>query len=130
MIKTVVEIQEENGTTLTGKQFTNAELAGTLEKVGVINNLGHSLWEQIVLTINDTKVMETSNNYAYIAMLETLLSYDDADEKNVLHLSCFKKDHGNITAEFPIATHANKGLVERSKLFESGKSGTDHTSKN
>ena len=47
--KTVVEIQGGNGTALTGKQFTNAESAGTLEKVGVINNLGHSLWEQIVL---------------------------------------------------------------------------------
>ena len=74
----------------------------TLEKVGVINNLG-----QIVSTINDTQVTESSNNYAYKAMLETLLSYDDADEKSVLRLSCFKKDHGNITAEFPTATHAN-----------------------
>ena len=119
--KTVVEIQGKNGTTLTGKQFTDADSAGTLEKVGVINNLGHSLWEQIVLTINDTKVMESSNSYAYKAMLETLLSYDDADEKSVLRLSCFKKDHGNITAEFHTATHASRGLVERSKYFEGGK---------
>ena len=121
VIKTVVEIQGENGTALTGKQFTNAESAGTLKKVGVINNLGHNIWEQIVLTINDTKVTESSNNYAYKAMLETLLSYDDADQKSVLRLSCFKKDHGNITAEFPTATHANKGLVEQSKYFEGGK---------
>ena len=74
-----------------------------------MNNLGHSLWEQIVLTINDAKVTESSNNYAYKAMLETLLNYDDADEKSVLRLSCFKKDHGNITAAFPTATHANRG---------------------
>ena len=118
VIKTVVEIQGENGTALTGKQFTNAESAGTLEKVGVINNFGHSLWEQIVLIINNTKVTESSNNYACKAMLETLLSYDDADEKSVLRLSCFKKDHGNITAEFPTATHPNKGIVERSRCFE------------
>ena len=107
VIKTVAEIQGENVTALTGKQYTDADSAGTLEKMGVINNLGHSLWEQIVLTINDTKVTESSNNYAYKAMLETLLSYDDTDEKSVLRLSCFKKDHGNITAEFPTATHAN-----------------------
>ena len=117
MIKTVVEIQGENGTALTGKQFTDADSAGTLEKVGVINDLGDSLWEQIVLTINDTKVTESSNNYVYKAMLETILSYDDADQKSVLCLSCFKKDHGNITAEFPTATHGNKGLAERSKYF-------------
>ena len=54
-------------------------------------------------------------------MLETLLIYDDADEKSVLCLFCFKKDHGNITAEFPTATHANGRLVERSKYFEGGK---------
>ena len=89
VIKTVVEIQGKNGAALTGKQFTDTEAAATLEKVGVINNLGHSLWEQIVLSIIDTKVTETSNNYAYKAMLETLLSYDDADQKRVLCLSCF-----------------------------------------
>ena len=100
---------------------TNAEAAGTLEKVGVINNLGHSLWEQIVLLINDTKVTESSNNYAYKAMLETLLSYDDVDEKSVLRLSCFKKDHGNVTADCPTATHANSGLVACSRYFEGGK---------
>ena len=83
----------------------------------MINNLGHCYWEEIILTINDTKVMESSNNYACKAMLETLLSYDDADEKSVLHLFCFRKVHGNITAEFPTATHANRRLVERSKYF-------------
>ena len=79
VIKTVVEIQGENETALTGKQFTDADSAGTLEKVGVINNLVHSLQEQIVLFINDTKVTERSNNYVYTAMLETLLSYDNVD---------------------------------------------------
>ena len=121
VIKTVVEIQGENGTALTGKQFTDADSAGTLEKVGVINNLSHSLWEQIVLFINDTKVTESSNNYAYKAMLETLLSYDNVDEKNVLRLSCFKKDHGNITADCLTATHANSGLIAHSHYFKGGK---------
>ena len=121
LIKTVVEIQGENGTVLTGKQFTDADSTGTLEKVGVINNLGHSLWEQIVLLIDDTKVTESSNNYAYKAVLETLLSCDDVDEKSVLRLSCFKKDHRNVTAEFPTATHPNSGLVARSRYFEGGK---------
>ena len=53
LVKTVVEIQGENGTALTGKQFTDADSAGTFEKVGVINSLGNSLWEQIALFIND-----------------------------------------------------------------------------
>ena len=54
-------------------------------------------------------------------MLETLLSYDDVDEKSVLRLSCFKKDHGKVTADCPTATHANRGLLERSRYFEGGK---------
>ena len=122
VIKTVVEIEAENGTALTGKQFTDAESAGTLVKVGVINNLGYSLWEQIVLLINDTKVTESSNNYIYKIMLETLLSYDDVNERSVLRLQfCFKKDHRNVMADSPTATHANRGLIERSRNFEGGK---------
>ena len=120
LMKNVVE-KGENGTALTGKQFTDADSTGMLEKVGVINNLGHSLWEQIVLFINDTKVTESSNNYASNAMLETLLSYDDVDEKSALRLYCFKKDHGSITADCPTATNANSGLVARSRYFKGGK---------
>ena len=33
----------------------------------------------------------------------------------------FKKNHGNITADCPTATHANSGLVSHSKYFEGGK---------
>ena len=103
----MVKIQGENGIALTGKQFTDGTSAGTLEKVGVTNNLGHSLWEQTVLHINDTKVTESPNNYVYKAMLETLLSYDDVDEKSVLQLSCFKKDHGNVTADCHMQTEGS-----------------------
>ena len=87
----------------------------------MINNLGHSLWEQTVLHINNTKVTESSNNYGYKAMLETLLSYDDVNEKSVLHLSCFKKDHGKVMADCPTATHPNRGLAERSHYINGGK---------
>ena len=81
VIKTVVEIQGPDGTFLEGKQFTNATEAESLIKVGVINNLAHSLWEQIVLTINDEKVTDNSPYYAYKAILETLLSYDEEAER-------------------------------------------------
>ena len=64
---------------------------------------------------------ESSINYAYKAMLEKLLSYDDVDEKSVLRLSCFKRDHGNITADCPTAAHAKSGLIARSRYFEGGK---------
>ena len=94
---------------------------GISRELAYLNNLGQSLWEQIVLLINDTKVTESSNNYAYKDMLETLLSYDDVDEKSVLRLSCFKKDHGNIMTDCPTAMHANSGLVARCRYFEGGK---------
>ena len=116
----MVKIQGENGPALTGKQFIDAESAGTLKKVGFINNLGHSLREQIVL-LSMTKVTESSNNYAYKAMLEKLLSYDDVDEKSVFHLSSFKKDHRNIAAECPTTMHANSGLIARYCYIKGGK---------
>ena len=95
MLKTVVEIQGPDGTSLEGKQFTNATKAESLIKVGVINNLAHSLWEQIVLTINDEKVTDNSPYHAYKAILETLLSYNKEAEKSVLRLSCFKYHTSN-----------------------------------
>ena len=95
VIKTVVEIQGEN---CMESNLLMEHLLSWYARKSRINNLGHSLWEQIVLHINDTKETESSNNYA---MLETLLNYDDVDEKSVLHLSCFKKDHGSITADCP-----------------------------
>ena len=123
VIKTVVEIQGENRTDLTGKQFTDPDSAGTLEKVGVINDLGHSLWEQIVLFINDTKVTESSNNYAYKAMLETLLSYDDLDEKSVLRLSCFKFQERpwKHNCRLSYSNTCKQWTHRRSRYFEGGK---------
>ena len=121
VIKTVVEIQGPDGTSLEGKRFTNVTEAESLIEVGVINNLAHSLWEQIVLMINDEKVTDNSPYYAYKAILETLLSCDKEAEKSVLRLSCFKKDHGNVDATHPTATHVNHGLRERSAIFEVGK---------
>ena len=132
VIKTMVEIQGENGTALTGKQFTNAEAAGTLEKVGVINNLGHSLWEQIVLLINDTKVTESSNNYAYKAMLETLLSYDDVDEKSVLRLFVlFQERPRKRNCRLSYSNTCKQWTRDTFSLFRRWeKSDTYHTSKN
>ena len=43
VIKKVVEIQGENGTALTGKQFTDADFAGTLEKV---ENTNWQFWHK------------------------------------------------------------------------------------
>ena len=77
VIKTVVEVQGADGSSLEGKQFTNATEAESHVKVGVINNLAHSLWEQIVVMINDEKVTDNLPYYAYKAILETLLSYDE-----------------------------------------------------
>ena len=126
VIKAVVEIQGENGTVLTGKQFTDANSAGTLEKFDVINNLGHSLWEQIVLTINDIKVMESSSNYAYIAILETLLSYDDARSmqdatKTPPNKSSFVLMSDKNDAKYALKIHSYKCLVRRIKIADTNK---------
>ena len=64
---------------------------------------------------------DNSPYYAYKAILETLLNYDEEAEKSVLRLSCFIKDHGNVDATHPTATHVNHGLRERSAIFEGGK---------
>ena len=130
VIKTVVEIQGENGTDLTGKQFTDTDSACTLEKVGVINNLGHSLWEQIVLFINETIVTESSNNYAYKAMLETLLCYDDVDER-VFCVCLVLRKTMETNCGIPYSNASKQWTRSTFSLFRRWKkSDTYHTSKN
>ena len=45
--KTMVEILDANGTSLSGKSFTDYSEPSILENVGVINYLGKTLWQQI-----------------------------------------------------------------------------------
>ena len=48
------------------------------EKVGVVNNFLHSLFEQVDVFLKEKQVTQATGTYSYCAYLETLLNYGPA----------------------------------------------------
>ena len=61
-------------------------------KVGVINNLLHSLFNQVDVFLKKKPVTQATGTYAYRAYLETLLNYGPAAKKSQLTASLYYKD--------------------------------------
>lgn len=57
-----------------------------------INLLGHTLFQQVEIMLNDVVISNTSNLYHYRALIETLLSYSDEAKKLQLSMSLYSKD--------------------------------------
>ncbi|XP_051160512.1 uncharacterized protein F54H12.2-like [Leptopilina boulardi] len=74
--------------------FQNRE---TIAKISVVNNLLHSLFNQIDVYFNQKLVSPPNNAYAYRAYLETLFNYGPAAKRS--HLSTalwYTDDHKNM----------------------------------
>lgn len=82
---------------------------GPDEDVALSNNVANSLFQQVVLTLNDVDVTSSINTYHIKAYIETLLSYSQ-DSANQLEISGFIKD----TAEhLDTAGAGNKAYAKR-----------------
>ena len=79
--------------------------------VGPINLLLQSLWSQIDIFMNNTRVSDASTNYAYRAYIPTILSYGTEVKCTSLLSQLFVKDVGGMDA---VVGTGNKGLSERS----------------
>lgn len=90
----------------------------TKKKIIPINNILHSIWEKVTVTIEGKEVTTSNKDYAYKAMLTTLLAYDKgAKDSQLRSQGYFKDDAGDMDK---IAE--NVGAVRRSKLFDSSSS--------
>ena len=87
-------------------------------KVGVINNLLHSLFKQVDVFLKEKQVTQATGTYAYRAYLETLLNYCPAAKKSQLTASLYYKDKaGKMDTRDPTladdAANVNPGLNAR-----------------
>ena len=75
-------------------KVTNAD--GTdladVDKTIPVNNFMHSLWKNVEVVINGTKITPSNGNYGYKAMFEKLLSYGDCALESWCEASLFVKD--------------------------------------
>ena len=84
-------------------------------KLGVINNLLHSLFKQVDVFLKEKQVTQATGTYAYRANLETLLNYGPAARKSQLTASLYYKDKaGKMDTRDPTladdAANVNPGL--------------------
>lgn len=78
--------------------------------VGVINGIGHTLFKQIDVSLNDTLVSDSSNLQHYRSLIETNLSYGPGAKGSQLSLSLYSKD---TAGKMDDVADGNLGLVHR-----------------
>jgi hypothetical protein len=97
-----------------------------------VNNLAHSLYQQVQAEFNNTPVNSPVNSYSYLAYLCTLLNYGSEAKKSHLQSCLWSKDTAGefdnidpsiVDKQTPPKPRAyNHGFVERAKNLTGGKS--------
>jgi len=109
----VYEISEAVLETRISITKSDGSLPDTAKNVGVVNNVGHSMWEAVRLTINDVEVTGTSGAYPFKAYIVNALSYDTWVKSNQLSTCGWYGDtSGHMNGE-----SSNDGFVQRCNLF-------------
>ena len=94
--------------------------SGTLASAGCdaapVNNVLHSLFEQVEIYLGKTRVSSASLNYAYKAYMETVLNYDGVEKDTHLSAQHFYRDNNleGTTARGNVDDQ-NTGFVTRNK---------------
>jgi len=83
-----------------------------------VNQLLHSMFSQVDISLNGTLISSSTNTYADRAMFETLLSYGEDAKKSQLTCELFYKDHtgrmeSTLTAADTDGNQPNQGLQTR-----------------
>jgi len=94
------------------------------EEFGVpIDMIFHTMWSSMDVSLNQTLVSTSGNNYMYKAFLETMLNYSKNAKKYQLTGIGYTGDKGNFHATQPKEPPLNQGLLARyNDLFGDGES--------
>jgi len=87
----------------------NGENLNEDSEIAPVSNFLHSLWSQIVLSLNNTLVSHSNNSYPYRAYLETLLRYGPAAKNSQLSANLWLED---TTDHFDTLGVANAGYTK------------------
>ena len=78
--------------------------------VYVTNNIGHGLFKQMKLKFNGRLMSEATDDYAYRALLETVMNYDDQEGKTILAGQGWVNDSLNVVEKLE-ATGTNDDKI-------------------
>lgn len=91
------------------------------DRAAPVNDILHSLWSHVEVLIQQKLINVSTNNYAYKALMETLLSYDTNAKNTRLQSEGFFKDtSGVMDADDPLEG-GNRGLARRFNLVLTSK---------
>ena len=92
----------------------DGSLMAATDKIGVVNNLGHSLFKKIELSIGKDlgrELVEIGNShYAYKAYLLTLLNYGNEAKTSWLEACLFRKDDASMFDSVAITSQTTKKI--------------------
>lgn len=91
------------------------EATENLKKIGVVNNLLHSLFRQCTVTLNNVQVSQ-DNDYHFKAFFQTLLNYGNDATSTHLATTGWCLDEKNLDSLFPTE---NPQHSKRNSWFES-----------
>lgn len=112
-LEVTIKITKSDGTTLPDK----------LRNVAPVNNVLHSMWETVRVTVNDDYVTKNPNFYPYKAYITNCLTYSSAYKAAQLCTEGYYQDLHNHMG--PVTS--NSGFIERNLLFRIGNtSGADY----
>ena len=99
---------------------SDGSLPDKAKRVGLVNNILHSMFESVRLYINDSLISIAPKHYNYKAYISTLLTYSphckNAQETNSLHLL------GNLASQFKIfKMRLSINKIESSEFSGAGK---------
>jgi len=95
------------------------------DKVGAINYLGATLFENVEIKLNGEQISQGSTSYAERAIMEVLMSYGEDAAKGWLRAGLFEKDTaGKMDIADPEAADGNAGLKSRADLTKLSKAVT------
>lgn len=84
-------------------------------KVGVANNIFHSMFESIEVYVSNQATTKTDRNNPYTALLHTLCNFGESAHKTFFQLSGFSKDTGG---QMENMESANLGFKARQDWFK------------
>lgn len=119
-------------------EIEDASFDDNKSDVGPVNNILHSLFQQVQIYLNGREVENTNSNYAYKAYIANLLSFNRESKETFLAMEGFVKDTPGqmdnvqcvaVMEDDPKSTTtpkaqrakefvANKGLIARYNLFK------------
>lgn len=100
------------------QNVNDANTDALLAQIGPTNNLLHSLFDQVSVTLNHQLVSPASNNYAYQSYIESLLSYGSGAKHSHLSTVLWHDDTPGKMDSFT----ENTGLAKRRSQLNTGKS--------